>query len=103
MDPTGGGMGMDASVLAGSPFPDFLIPGMVLLAVNGLGSLVGALASFAGCAAPDCSGPRLGRSCWPGSSCRSPSSGSITGSSFALGALELGLGLWLRARTEEKP
>jgi hypothetical protein len=45
-DPSGAGLGMSSDWLAGSPFPNFLIPGIVLLAVNGLGSLTGALLSF---------------------------------------------------------
>lgn len=45
-DPTGAGLGMPMDMLAGSPFPNFLIPGLVLLTVNGLGSLVGAVLTF---------------------------------------------------------
>jgi hypothetical protein len=37
---------MSADWLSGTPFPDYLVPGIVLLVVNGLGSLVGAVASF---------------------------------------------------------
>jgi len=37
--PDGGVMHFDVSLLAGSPFSDFLIPGLILLVVFGLGSL----------------------------------------------------------------
>lgn len=40
-DPSGGNLGMDAAWLSGSPFNDFLIPGLFLLIVNGLGNLGG--------------------------------------------------------------
>jgi hypothetical protein len=46
LDPTGTGLGMSTSMLAGSPFPTFLIPGMVLLLVNGIGSLIGGVLTF---------------------------------------------------------
>jgi len=39
--PDGSNMGMSADALAASPFTDFLIPGLVLLAVNGICQLVG--------------------------------------------------------------
>ena len=42
VDPSGAGIGIDVSLLEGSPFRDYFIPGLVLLAVNGLGSLAGA-------------------------------------------------------------
>jgi hypothetical protein len=45
-NPSGAGLGMSSDWLAGSPFPNFLIPGIVLLAVNGFGSLAGALLTF---------------------------------------------------------
>ena len=45
-DPSGSALGLPTSLLEGSPFPDFLIPGMFLLAVNGVGSLIGAGFSF---------------------------------------------------------
>ena len=41
-DPTGDNMGMSIEMLTASPFSDFLIPSLTLLAVNGLGSLLGA-------------------------------------------------------------
>ncbi len=46
-DPTGSALGLPMSFLEGSPFTDFLIPGMFLLAVNGVGSMIGAGLSFA--------------------------------------------------------
>jgi uncharacterized membrane protein len=45
-DPSGSALGLPMSLLEGSPFLDFLIPGMFLLAVNGIGSMVGAGLSF---------------------------------------------------------
>ena len=45
-DPSGGALELPMSLLEGSPFPDFLIPGMFLLAVNGVGSMIGAGLSF---------------------------------------------------------
>jgi len=45
-DPTGEQLGMSLVWLAGSPFPDFLVPGIVLFTVNGLGTLAGSLATF---------------------------------------------------------
>lgn len=35
-DPSGGNLEMSVNMLAGSPFPDFLIPGLVLLVVLGV-------------------------------------------------------------------
>lgn len=48
LDPTGRLLGMPLTVLEGTPFSDYLVPGLVLLAVNGGGSLLGALACFRG-------------------------------------------------------
>jgi len=45
-DPSGSGLGMSTDMLAGSPFPNFLIPGIFLLMVNGVGSLFGAFLTF---------------------------------------------------------
>ena len=45
-DPTGANLGMSVELLSRTPFPDFLIPGVVLFAVNGMGSLAGGIASF---------------------------------------------------------
>ena len=46
IDPTGSKLGVPLSLLDGSPFPDFLIPGIFLFIVNGLGNLMGAGFSF---------------------------------------------------------
>ena len=46
-DPSGSALELPMSLLEGSPFPDFLIPGLFLLAVNGVGSMIGAGLSFA--------------------------------------------------------
>lgn len=46
LDPSGAKVGIPLEYLADSPFDDYLIPGIVLFVVNGLGSLVGALVSF---------------------------------------------------------
>ena len=45
-DPSGIALGVPLSLLEGSPFPNFLIPGIFLLAVNGVGSMIGAGLSF---------------------------------------------------------
>jgi hypothetical protein len=42
-DPSGAFMKMSARDLAGSPFSNFLVPGLVLLGVLGFGSLIAAL------------------------------------------------------------
>ena len=47
LDPSGEGLGIPLDLLEETPFATFLIPGIVLFAVNGLGSLTGAIASFA--------------------------------------------------------
>ena len=44
--PDGSGMGFSTSILAGSPFPDFLLPGLILGGVFGVGSLLTALAGM---------------------------------------------------------
>lgn len=44
--PDGSGLGMPLSMLKNSPFPDFLIPGLVLLIINGIGNLAGAYFLF---------------------------------------------------------
>lgn len=46
LKPNGPTLGMPVEILQYSPFTNFLIPGIVLFSVNGLGSLVGAAASF---------------------------------------------------------
>lgn len=45
-DPSGATMGIPVSLLEGSIFPDFFIPGLFLFTVNGLGSLAGAYLTF---------------------------------------------------------
>jgi hypothetical protein len=47
LDPSGESVGIPLELLEGTPFATFLVPGIVLFAVNGLGSLTGAIASFA--------------------------------------------------------
>ena len=47
LEPSGANLGMPLELLEETPFATFLIPGIVLFAVNGLGSLTGAIASFA--------------------------------------------------------
>lgn len=42
------GVGMSTEILSGSPFEDFLIPGLFLLIVNGVFNVLGAVLSFAG-------------------------------------------------------
>ena len=45
-DPSGKGMGTSTAMLAHSPFTTFLIPGLFLLVVNGLGNVLGSVLSF---------------------------------------------------------
>lgn len=47
LDPSGQSLGTPTELLEKTPFTTFLIPGVVLLVVNGLGSLTGAVVSFA--------------------------------------------------------
>ncbi len=47
LDPSGEGLGIPLELLDETPFATYLIPGIVLFTVNGLGSLAGAIASFA--------------------------------------------------------
>lgn len=46
LKPDGSNLGMSVELLGESPFEDFLIPGIVLLSINGLGSILGGLLSF---------------------------------------------------------
>lgn len=46
MDTSGAGMGNSTALLENSPFHTFLIPGLFLLIINGLGSATGAVYSF---------------------------------------------------------
>jgi hypothetical protein len=46
LDPSGRSLRMTQEPLAGSPFPTYLVPGIVLLTFNGLGSLIGGAASL---------------------------------------------------------
>lgn len=46
IDPTGGKIKLPLELLDGSPFSDYLIPGIVLFTANGLFSLVSAFLSF---------------------------------------------------------
>ena len=46
LDPGGSKLGIPVELLKNTPFSTYLVPGIVLLVVNGLGSLVGAAASF---------------------------------------------------------
>ena len=48
LDPSGESMGIPLELLKDSPFPDYLIPGLVLLVVNGIFSLVASRITFAG-------------------------------------------------------
>ena len=47
-DPSGQNVGMSPAALATSPFSDYLIPGVVLLVVNGGGNLLGGWVSLTG-------------------------------------------------------
>lgn len=46
IDPSGEMMSMPLDMLTGSPFPSFLIPGIFLLTINGIGSIIGAILTF---------------------------------------------------------
>ena len=46
-DPTGESLFMKLEWLTGTPFNDFLIPGIILLAFNGMGNLVGVIVTIA--------------------------------------------------------
>lgn len=46
MDVSGAGMGFPSGLLAATPFNDYLLPGLYLLLVNGLGTLLAAFLSF---------------------------------------------------------
>jgi hypothetical protein len=46
LEPSGADLGIPLEMLNHSPFSDFLIPGIVLLIVNGLGSIAGSVLSF---------------------------------------------------------
>jgi hypothetical protein len=60
IDPTGAKMGMGYEYIAKSPFKDFLIPGLTLFLVNGIGSLAGAYLCFAKKPAAGYAGTALG-------------------------------------------
>ena len=45
-EPSGSNLGFQVELLSKSPFSDYLIPGIFLLAVNGIGSLAGGVLSF---------------------------------------------------------
>ncbi len=45
-EPSGANLGFPLELLSESPFSDYLIPGIVLFTVNGLGSLAGGVLSF---------------------------------------------------------
>ena len=46
LEPSGSKFGIPLELLDNSPFSTYLVPGIILLTFNGLGSLVGAAASF---------------------------------------------------------
>jgi len=46
VDPSGSTLGVPSSLLEGSIFPNFLIPGIFLMVVNGFGNGIGAALSF---------------------------------------------------------
>lgn len=46
LEPDGSNLGMSVELLSKSPFQNFLIPGIVLLTFNGIGSLVGSFLSL---------------------------------------------------------
>ncbi len=46
LEPSGANLRMSVELLSESPFSDYLIPGIFLLVVNGIGSLTGGVLSF---------------------------------------------------------
>jgi hypothetical protein len=46
LDPSGSGMGFTIDLLQDSPFSSYLIPGLFLFLVNGVGSLLGSILTF---------------------------------------------------------
>lgn len=46
LDPSGATLGLPLDLLEETPFASYLVPGIVLVVVNGLGSLAGAAMSF---------------------------------------------------------
>ena len=46
LNPSGGSLGLPLELLEKTPFSTYLVPGLVLFTVNGLGNLAGAVASF---------------------------------------------------------
>lgn len=46
LDPSGANLGIPVELLENTPFSSYLIPGIVLLTVNGFGSLLGAAATI---------------------------------------------------------
>jgi hypothetical protein len=48
MDPSGASLRFRLEWLEGTPFSNFLIPGLILMIVNGFGSLAGSVASLRG-------------------------------------------------------
>jgi len=46
IDPTGRSLGMSQELLAGSVFANYLIPGIFLFTVNGVGNLIASIISF---------------------------------------------------------
>ena len=46
VDPSGQKLGMYVQMLSNSPFANFLIPGLFLFSINGLGSLIGGIMSI---------------------------------------------------------
>jgi hypothetical protein len=46
LEPSGENLGIPTKLLHNSPFSDYLIPGIILLSINGIGSLVGSIISF---------------------------------------------------------
>jgi hypothetical protein len=49
LEPSGAKLGIPQNLLENSPFSTYLVPGVVLFAVNGFGSLAGAAATFMRC------------------------------------------------------
>ncbi len=46
IDPSGGKAAMSVDLLKGSPFTNYLIPGILLFFINGVGNITGSILSF---------------------------------------------------------
>jgi hypothetical protein len=103
--PDGSLMKMPVSMLNSSPFKDFLVPGMILFAVNGVGNLVSGVLSFRRHTLAGFAGIffGLGMMIWIFVQVNMIGGGSwLQYLYFALGLAELMLGIGMREMKNEK-